>query len=84
MNLCSRGRKEAGRRGGEGCGSVRYGERTVVCSSRHRCLRTTPNPTRPSEEQGGVASQELDLSVVAVVRPQGTASTLRELFRRRL
>ncbi len=41
------------------------------------------DPKRSGEEQGGVASQEKDLSIVAAVRPQETASTERSLFARR-
>ncbi len=41
------------------------------------------DPKRSGEEQGGTASQDKGFSVVAAVRPQGTASTERSLFARR-
>ena len=41
------------------------------------------DPKRSGQEQGGAASQEKNFSIIAAVRPQGTASTERSLFARR-
>ncbi len=41
------------------------------------------DPKRSGEEQGGAASQDKGFSVMAAVRPHGTASTERTLFARR-
>ena len=54
-------------------------KRTGVGRNRHRCLGDTDS-IRPGGRQGGVVPQEEDHSVVAEERPQGTASTLLELF----
>ena len=74
--------RKPARRGGGGCSSrmLRRGVRETAAATIGVSENTNPN--RLGEEQGGAASQDKDLSVVAAERPQGTASTGRSLFTR--
>jgi hypothetical protein len=80
-SLTTRGRKEAWFSGVAAAHRVRCGEAYGILRRRHRCCEDT-NPSSPGGEQGGIAPQEEDHSVVAVARPQGTAPVLLEPFRR--
>ena len=71
------------RRAGGGCRSRMLRRSVRETAAAAIGVSKNTDPKRSSEEQGGAASQDEDLSIVAAKRPQGCALTERSLFERR-